>query len=143
MKQTNSGVITSGLAVLFLLAPLALSQQPVPQTGQPSATPPGPQGAGRGGGFGRGGQPFDYSDNEGWMSLFDGQTLNGWDGDTRYWGVKDGSIYVEPTCEKPTGTIYLIWQGGEPSDFMLKFESKGTDGSVRAPVSVPSLASWA
>jgi hypothetical protein len=126
MKQTNSGVITSGLAVLFLLAPLALSQQPVPQTGQPSATPPGPQGAGRGGGFGRGGQPFDYSDNEGWMSLFDGQTLNGWDGDTRYWGVKDGSIYVEPTCEKPTGTIYLIWQGGEPSDFMLKFESKGT-----------------
>jgi hypothetical protein len=126
MKQTNSGMITNGLAILFLLAPFALSQQAVPQTGQPSATPPGPQAAGRGGGFGRGGQPFDYSDNEGWMSLFDGQTLNGWDGDTRYWGVKDGSIYVEPTCEKPTGTIYLVWQGGEPSDFMLKFESKGT-----------------
>jgi 3-keto-disaccharide hydrolase len=126
MKQTNSCVITSGLAALFLLAPFTPSQQPVPQTGQPSATPPGPQATGRGGGFGRGGQPFDYSDNEGWMSLFDGQTLNGWDGDTRYWGVKDGSIYVEPTCEKPTGTIYLVWQGGELSDFMLKFESKGT-----------------
>jgi hypothetical protein len=75
---------------------------------------------------GRGAQPFDYTGNDGWLSLFDGQTLNGWDGDTRFWSVKDGSIFVEPTCEKPTGTIYLIWQGGEPSDFMLKFESKGT-----------------
>src|SRR5206468_3120820 len=74
----------------------------------------------------RGAQPFDMSDNDGWVSLFDGQTLNGWDGDTRYWSVKDGSIYVEPSCERPTGTIYIIWQGGEPSDFMLKFESRGT-----------------
>lgn len=75
---------------------------------------------------GRGAQPFDFANSDGWLSLFDGQTLNGWDGDTRFWGVKDGAIYVEPTCEKPTGTIYLIWQGGEPADFMLKFESKGT-----------------
>ena len=112
-----------GLAALFLLALTAPSQQTPPAAAPPPGAPP--QGAGRGG-FGRGGQPFDYSDNEGWLSLFDGQTLNGWQGDTRFWGVKDGAIYVEPTCEKPTGTIYLIWQGGEPSDFMLKFESKGT-----------------
>ena len=65
--------------------------------------------------------------------LFDGQTLNGWDGDPRFWSVKDGAIYVEPTCEKPTGTIYLIWKGGEPGDFMLKFESKGT-GNVNGGV---------
>ena len=44
----------------------------------------------------------------------------------RFWSVKDGTIYVEPTCEKPTGTIYLVWQGGDAADFMLKFESKGT-----------------
>ncbi len=135
MKQTTFAMITTTLAALFLLALFALSQQTAPQTGQQPGAPtagvpaaaggPGPQGPGRGS-FGRGGQPFDYSDNEGWVSLFDGQTLNGWEGDTRYWGVKDGSIYVEPTCEKPTGTIYLIWQGGEPADFMLKFESKGT-----------------
>jgi hypothetical protein len=83
--------------------------------------------------FARGGQPFHYDDNEGWLSLFDGQTLNGWDGDTRFWSVKDGSIFVEPTCEKPTGTIYLVWQGGDASDFMLKYESKGT-GNVNGGV---------
>ena len=84
-------------------------------------------------GFARGGEPFNYADHEGWISLFDGETLNGWDGDTRFWSVKDGSIYVEPTCEKPTGTIYLVWQGGDASDFMLKFESKGT-GNVNGGV---------
>jgi hypothetical protein len=119
----KTGFLFYGLAALLLLASTAPSQQtPPPAT---PATGTAPQGAGRGG-FGRGGQPFDYSDNEGWLSLFDGQTLNGWAGDTRFWSVKDGAIYVEPTCEKPTGTIYLVWQGGEPSDFMLKFESKGT-----------------
>jgi hypothetical protein len=109
---------------------VASSQQAPPQAGSSAggATPGAPQTGtpARGGGPGRGAQPFDMSDNEGWVSLFDGQTLNGWDGDTRYWGVKDGSIYVEPSCEKPTGTIYIVWQGGEASDFMLKFESKGT-----------------
>ncbi|HWB85185.1 MAG TPA: DUF1080 domain-containing protein [Bryobacteraceae bacterium] len=103
-------------------AVLLLAQQS-PRNQAPAAVAP----PGRGfTGFARGGQPFDYADNEGWVSLFDGQSLNGWDGDPRFWGVKDGAIYVEPTCEKPTGTIYLVWQGGEVSDFMLKFESKGT-----------------
>jgi Domain of Unknown Function (DUF1080) len=128
MMQTNTRIITGGLGALLLLAPWAFSQQTAPQTGQPPAA----QAGGRGG-FGRGAQPFEYSDNEGWISLFDGETLNGWDGDTRFWSVKEGAIYVEPTCEKPTGTIYLIWKGGEPSDFMLKFESKGT-GNVNGGV---------
>jgi hypothetical protein len=129
-------MITRSLAALFLLATFAPSQQTPPQTGQQPATPaagapasagtPGAPGAGRGGGFGRGGQPLDYADNDGWISLFDGQTLNGWDGDPRFWSVKDGAIFVEPSCEKPTGTIYIVWQGGQPGDFMLKFESKGT-----------------
>src|SRR4051794_4446010 len=131
MKQMNV-VLTSCASALLLLAGLAQSQQQPGQPAQSSLGTPGQPGPG-GGGFGRGGQPFDYADNEGWISLFDSQTLSGWDGDNRFWGVKDGAIYVEPTCEKPTGTIYLVWQGGEPADFMLKFESKGT-GTVNGGV---------
>jgi Domain of Unknown Function (DUF1080) len=129
MKHRNTLIVTGCIGALFALARVAPSQQTPPPPGQPQVAPggaPAGQPGGRGGGFGRGGQPFDYADNEGWVSLFDGQTLNGWDGDPRFWSVKDGAIYVEPTCEKPTGTIYLVWQGGEPGDFMLKFESKGT-----------------
>ena len=58
--------------------------------------------------------------------MFDGKSLSGWDYDPRFWSVKDGAIYVNPTCEKPTGTIYAIWQGGDASDFILKYELKGT-----------------
>jgi hypothetical protein len=127
--------IAACAGLLLLLPGLAPSQQPPAQTGAPPVTGGrGQPGQGFGfGGFGRGGQPFDYADNEGWISLFDGETLNGWDGDTRFWSVKDGAIYVEPSCEKPTGTIYLVWQGGDAADFMLKFESKGT-GNVNGGV---------
>jgi hypothetical protein len=71
-------------------------------------------------------EPYNYDDNTGFVSMFDGKTLNGWDYDPRFWSVKDGAIYVNPTCEKPTGTIYAIWQGGDASDFILKYELKGT-----------------
>lgn len=133
MSYQAARIAGSALAGLFAIASLAVSQQPQnPATGTAPGAGGAPQ-AGRGGGFGRGATPFDYQANDGWLSLFDGQTLNGWDGDPRFWSVKDGAIYVEPTCEKPTGTIYLVWQGGEPADFMLKFESKGT-GNVNGGV---------
>lgn len=129
MKLPSFCISIGGLSAFLAMAPAALSQ-PTPPPSVPASPQPGGRG---GGGFGRGAQPFDYADNDGWVSLFDGQTLNGWDGDSRFWSVKDGSIYVEPTCEHPTGTIYLIWQGGDASDFMLKFESKGA-GNVNGGV---------
>ncbi|HLH15954.1 MAG TPA: DUF1080 domain-containing protein [Bryobacteraceae bacterium] len=134
MKHTVLPIAASA-GLLLLLAGFAPSQQPPAATGTPPAAGGrGQPGPGFGfGGFARGGQPFDYNDNEGWISLFDGETLNGWDGDIRFWSVKDGAIYVEPSCEKPTGTIYLVWRGGDVGDFMLKFESKGT-GNVNGGV---------
>jgi hypothetical protein len=69
--------------------------------------------------------PFDFADNEGWTSLFDGKTMNGWAGDAQLWSVKDGSLYIHPSCEHPTGTTYIYWTGGEAADFVLKYELKG------------------
>jgi len=64
--------------------------------------------------------------------LFDGQSLKGWSGDDN-WKVEDGAITIESTCEKPTGTIYLVWQGGDTQDFELKLEMKGT-GSINSGI---------
>ena len=72
------------------------------------------------------------SEHDGWTSLFDGKTLNGWSGDSN-WKVEDGAIIIESTCEKPTGTVYLVWQGGEAADFELKLEMKGT-GNINGGV---------
>src|ERR1051326_9035760 len=112
------------------LVSLVLLQQQTPPAGQP---PAGGQRQGRGGGGGfRQPDPYDFDAHDGWTSLFDGKTLNGWSGDTN-WKVEDGAITIEPSCEHPTGTVYLVWQGGDASDFELKLRMKGT-GNINGGV---------
>jgi len=96
-----------------------------------AAQQPAPAPARGGGGF-RQPDPIDFNEHEGWTSLFDGKTLNGWSGDSN-WKVEEGAITIESTCEKPTGTIYLVWQGGDAADFELKMEMKGT-GNINGGV---------
>jgi hypothetical protein len=128
MKRSNALLWRGTCAAIGLFCAGVLSaQQPAPPPGQQPA-----QGRGRGGGGFRQPDPIDFQEHEGWTSLFDGKTLNGWSGDTN-WKVEDGAITVESTCEKPTGTIYLVWQGGEAADFELKLEMKGT-GSINGGV---------
>ena len=86
-----------------------------------------------GGGFSQP-DPVDFNDHEGWTSLFDGASLKGWDGDTSYWRVENGAITSESTCERPTGTIYLVWQGGEAADFEMKLEMRGEGAEVNSGV---------
>ncbi len=57
----------------------------------------------------------------GMVSMFDGKTLEGWDGDPKLWSVKDGVIHGETTKETmPKGNTFLIWKGGEPGEFELR-----------------------
>lgn len=64
---------------------------------------------------------------EGFKPIFDGKTLEGWDGDTTYWSVENGNLVGEVTPSTPLKTnTFIIWQGGEPSDFELKGEFKIT-----------------
>ena len=64
------------------------------------------------------------ADNEdGFIKIFDGETLNGWEGDTAVWRVENNSIVGEVTAEKPLkSNTFLIWQDGRPGDFELKAE---------------------
>src|SRR5579862_9570733 len=91
------------------------------------------QRGGGGGGFSQP-DPIDFNDHTGWTSLFDGSTLNGWDGDKSYWRVESGAIVAESSCEKPTGTIYLVWQGGEAADFEMKLEMRGEGAAINSGV---------
>ena len=57
--------------------------------------------------------------------IFDGKTLDGWDGNPVYWSVKDGAITGTITPETLLkANTFLIWQGGQPGDFELKAEFK-------------------
>ena len=64
----------------------------------------------------------------GFVSIFDGQTLAGWDGDPKYWRVEHGCIVGEITPETVVKrNTFLIWRGGAPGDFELKVEYRISD----------------
>lgn len=67
------------------------------------------------------------------QSLFNGNDLTNWDGAPGWWYVEDGAITSESTLEKPcTRATYLVWQGGEPSDFELSLDFKISPNSPKA-----------
>lgn len=59
------------------------------------------------------------------VSIFNGKTLEGWDGDSRYWAVEDGAIVgkQDPDSQLKANT-FLIWKGGAPANFELQFDFK-------------------
>ncbi len=70
---------------------------------------------------------------KGFKSIFDGKTLKGWEGDTKYWRVENGNLVGEITPETLLKTnSFITWTGGEPADFELKGEfnisEKGNSG---------------
>lgn len=55
---------------------------------------------------------------DGFVQIFDGKTLNGWEGDPTYWRVENGALVGEITPATLLKTnSFIIWKGGEPADF--------------------------
>lgn len=83
-------------------------------------------------------------DGPGFAPIFDGKTLTGWDGDPKYWRVENGCIVgeVTPATVLKVNT-FIIWRGGQPSDFELKAEyrisEKGNSGVNYRSIEVPGV----
>ena len=89
--------------------------------------------------------PLDFNDHDGYVSLFDGVSLKGWDGNPKFWRVEDGSIVGESTRQNPSGNSYLVYRDMKAKDFTLKFEIKvlGKGGSgfqYRSRTGIPWLS---
>ena len=70
------------------------------------------------------------ADEEGFKSIFDGKTLDGWDGNPDFWSIEDGTITGQTTADKPTkGNTFIIWRGAEPGDFEIRLEYKIVGGN--------------
>jgi Domain of Unknown Function (DUF1080) len=114
----------AAIALIFLLSmsPLQGYQAPTPahHTGGSFFTQP---------------DPIDFENHEGWKQIFDGKTLDGWDGPSEVWHVEDGCIVGESSPDHPSGTTNIIWKGGQPANFMLKVEMKlegaGANGGIQ------------
>jgi hypothetical protein len=89
--------------------------------------------------------PFDFNDHTGYVSLFDGVSLKGWDGNPKFWRVENGAIVGESTPTNPSGNSYIVYRDLVARDFTLKFEIKveGDGGSgiqYRSQTGLPWLA---
>lgn len=62
------------------------------------------------------------SNNEkGFVDIFDGKTLKGWEGDTTYWRVENANMVGEVTPKTLLKrNTFIIWRGGLTTDFELK-----------------------
>lgn len=68
----------------------------------------------------------------GFVSLFNGRDLAGWDGDTRIWKVRDGAISGQTTKEVTVSeNNFLLWKD-EVEDFelRLKFRLEGGNSGI-------------
>jgi hypothetical protein len=64
------------------------------------------------------------SQDDGFVSLFDGKTLDGWKApDMSYFSVEDGAITGTVTeAHRPPRNQFIVWQGGKVADFELRFK---------------------
>jgi hypothetical protein len=94
-----------------------------------------PQGGRGGGGVFAPITDVPYSGYTGYTSLWDGQTLNRWDGESDVWSIENGAIHADTT--KTPGQHHIHYNGPNAvmRDFDLKVEFRisatGANGSIQ------------
>lgn len=81
---------------------------------------------------------------EGFVWLFDGKSLEGWDGDPKFWSVRDGGVITgETTKENPTkGNTFLIYRQEEVADFEFRCDFKIVGGNSGIQYRSEEVAKW-
>jgi hypothetical protein len=86
-------------------------------------------------------------DSAGFEAIFDGKTLNNWDGEPGFWRVENGAIVGETTPERALkSNTFLIWRGGAARDFEMKADFRlteaGNSGVQYRSALVPEVGKW-
>ena len=120
-------ILLTCAAVMLSSALVCVQSVGAPSQGAPSQ-------AGRGGVF----APITdvpYGDYADYTSLWDGRTLNGWDGESDVWSIDNGAIHADTT--RTPGQHHLHYKGPNAvmKDFDLKVEFKisatGANGGIQ------------
>ncbi|MDG2381148.1 MAG: DUF1080 domain-containing protein [Pirellulaceae bacterium] len=77
------------------------------------------------------------------VSLFDGKTLENWDGDPRFWQVENNAITGTTTADKALSrSTYLIWRGKAFDDFKMTFEYRIIGGNSGVHFRSREVSKW-
>lgn len=79
----------------------------------------------------------------GFVALFNGADLTGWDGNPAFWSVRDGAITGQTTADNPTrGNTFLMWKGGTVADFDLRLKFRIVGGNSGIQYRSKDLGNW-
>ena len=92
--------------------------------------------------------PVATNDESGFVQIFDGKSLAGWEGDPQYWRVENGCLVGEVT---PANLLkvnsFIVWRGGTTRDFELKVEyrisARGNSGINYRSEMATNFGPWA
>ena len=80
---------------------------------------------------------------EGFVPIFNGKDLSGWEGEEGFWSVQDGAITGITTPKKPVKhSTYLMWRGGKVADFELRFSYRIPAGNSGVQFRSRELDDW-
>jgi len=80
---------------------------------------------------------------KGFVSMFNGKDLTGWEGKPGGWWVEDGAITSRSTKEKPCKKHhYLMWRGGKPGDFELRLSYRVVGGNSGIQLRSREVPDW-
>lgn len=121
--------LLGGAALTF-----AQTAAPPPEAQQRKPRPGGPK-------------PPAPDDAAGFTPIFDGKSLEGWDGDPNFWRAEGGSIVGETTPEKVLKpNTFIIWRGGTTANFELKLDYRisesGNSGVQYRSAALPDQGKW-
>ena len=79
---------------------------------------------------------------EGFKPLFDGKTLEGWNGNPKFWSVQDGAITGQTTKENPTRGNTFILSDTKLGDFELRLKFRIVGGNSGVQFRSKEVAKW-
>ena len=73
-----------------------------------------------------------HAADSGFKPIFNGKDLSGWEGNSKFWSVRDGALTGQTKAESdlPANT-FLVWKGGEPANFELRLSFRLTGENDR------------
>jgi len=124
-KKFWQSAVTAATGIVLVAAIMAvashLKQSPADDSRSRFSGPISESGASSVPSFTLADEPTAEETAAGFQSLFNGNDLTGWDGDTSFWTVKDGAILASngTNLVRPRAS-FLIWRGGNVRSFELR-----------------------
>jgi hypothetical protein len=122
------------MKIILTFAAIVLSGALVSVRGGAPQGAPGQAGRAGGGGVFAPITDVPYSDYTGFTSLWDGRTLNGWNGESDVWSIDNGAIHADTTRTPGQHHIHYAGAHAVMKDFDLKVEFRisatGANGGI-------------